>query len=883
MANEVKTIFTADPAPLFRTTDIAEARLKSFNTRLSAFGQNPTFGGSAPPSLVTRPVAAELAKANAVLDRFRQDNLRAERELTRQIETEEKTRTRLKIREAKLANDAAIREIRERERAERLSVRRGGSGNEFGEGVAGGLNLPVGAAAIGAIGGALAISFGKASLDATKEASNAQLQLQSITKETGQSYQKLTEQAKKFGEVNLLSNREAQSTFAQIANFANAAGRSDKLEEFRKRFSDLAAAKGINASQLGDISRQLNALTDEATDKLLNANPSAFYDKFAKSIGTTAEKLTDAQKRAAVFDEVLRKGALFDGTAAKRFDDATSATDKLAQKYDNLKESAGKALLPIVELADKAASSFLSVEGAQKNFNSNDPEAVRFNQNFLQNQRVAERIKTLRGQDKLISDAIANPLASSLNSELSKINIADSFFNPENRQKLIEAAKTAAQKTADNFKNSFNAVLSDNKSSLALLKLAQKQFYANQADYDPATRRQLAEGFENSINERAKSDAEKAKAEREKAKSELDKRTEDLKKAADKVRELGKQYNSVFDNLFQKTNSNNLFASVFTEGDKAITDLRKNLAGLAPELRAVAEQMQQKLTDESLFSARLDNKLNALDLRDSAASFRNPVKSKEQIESDTLVEKNRFNEILKRGTTFAQNPGAFIDAQNFSIAADRLKRGEIKEDEFNRIKERTKLREEDTAFFARLNNVSNQNPLGSTFNDLNRQSFIEAFARKLSAKPFDENLSFQERLDRQFNAVKSQFADTPEKRALADRKLISLTQGVDPSKLTSDQRDVAAAAREREAERLDQNESRAREQRQQQIELQTRIAVSNESLIGLAQKGGSEAVVKFIDQTSGGVELPPAATAKDTQKAYDDAYTGGTFYEDSRK
>lgn len=840
MPNVVRTDFVADAKQLFSTIDAVERRLKSSEAQIARFGQNPTFGGAvavAPAKIID----AELIKANSLVERYRSDNLRAERELTRQLETEEKQRARTKIREAKLANDQAIREIKERERAERAAL---SGGRGFGQGVSDGLNIPIGAAAVGAIGGFAAISFGKSSLDATKEAANGQLQLQAVNKETGISYQNLTAQAQKFGEVNLLSNRAAQSTFAQIANFANAAGRGDKLEEFRQRFSDLAAAKGINASQLGDISRQLNALTDEATDKLLNANPSAFYDKFAKSINKTADSLTDAEKRAAIFDEVLRKGAIFDGSAAKRFDAATSATDKLAQKYENLKESAGKAILPVAELAEKAASSFLSIGGAQKNFNSNDAGAVAFNRSFLQDQRVAETVKSLRASEKLIADAVAAPLASSLNSELAKINIADSFFNLDNRQKLIDAARKTASATADSFKASFTAVLSDKNSSLRLLQLGQKQFYANQADYDPATRRELAESFENSIAERAKEDAEKAKAAREKAKAELEKRAEDVKKATEKIKELARAYVSAFDSLYQKSGSNNPFVSVFSEADKSLKDLRENLKGLSPELRAVAEQMQQKLNNDSLFNARLENDFARFDLRQNAEELRN-------FKPKGIEDANKFFEdfIADGLKQISQANGGSFTRYNLTGAGNStfgFSQSDARNDLLN-VYER----------LAGGGSISRRR----TFQDLSEREKFDFLNR--------DNLSLQTRLGSAFDLAKNRTALTEEQQSLIDRKIISLAGGVRPEQLTESQRDILATANEKEAARREQSEARAQASRDAHTALLERVAASNERLTELAGKGGLAGIVRIIDETDGAVEIK-RPNADDVARAYQD-------------
>lgn len=130
----------------------------------------------------------------------------------------------------------------------------------------------------------------------------------------------------------------------------------------------------------------------------------------------------------------------------------------------------------------------------------------------------------------------------------------------------------------------------------------------------------------------------------------------------------------------------------------------------------------------------------------------------------------------------------------------------------------------------------------------------------------------QERLNRQLEFLR-RAGTTAEQRAEVDRRIIALTQGVDPAELTGSQREDAAAAREREAVRLEKAERDAVSERTANQQLQSKIAADIGKLVQLAEKQGVEAVIRVIDDTGGKVEsrLAKRPSDKDT-KAY---YGGG--------
>lgn len=667
--------------------------------------------------------------------------------------------------------------------------------------------------AIGAV-----VGFGNKALEAAKNADNGQRLLQATSKETGLAFADLTNQAKAFGEATLQSSAQANAGFAQITNFANAAGRADKLEQFSKAFADLAAAKGIDPSQIGDIARQLNALTDEATDKLLNANPSAFYDKFAKSIGKTADSLTDAEKRAAVFDETLKKGAIFTGEAEKRVNASASAVDRLSIKWDRVKESIGGAIIPLTEFLEKSVQLATADPKLYQRKDNSGNEAI------FADKRAREFAENLRASDARIREAQTNPLGNLQNFALSKVNLATGFFDLKERNKAIEAATKEATDFADNLRKRVEAALASKNQNL--IGLAQKELRPYLNLFDNETRGKLTDDF--SANDAAQLEKRVAKA-----KEETDKFTRSVDQGKSKVAELEKAYISFVDNAFAKSGSNNPFVSVFSEAEKAINSTRETLKGLSSDVRSTFEQLIQKQNDLALFSARLDNNLNVFDLREDASRFRG------------------------RGGGLEPNVDRAI--KNY-LAADPTNRGnQILAGDPNAQNDPTKKRElfELATFFAGSENGTNLDFLTTYLGRL-RLEATEGSSGDISS-----------RLQKQLAIVAGSNPKNQAEIDLANRKIIALTGSIDPGKLTDSQREAAASARIREAERLERAESEAKAQRAELIKVQKQVLAETAALRSVAEKEGLSGIVRIIDETKGAASVEQKApTPADTAKKY---------------
>jgi hypothetical protein len=139
-----------------------------------------------------------------------------------------------------------------------------------------------------------------------------------------------------------LSAGAAGDLAVEIAKLTTAAGQFGKAENVLRSFLDLGAARGMSAAQTLTAVRQSILGIDEGTDKLFGVNPSSLWKDYANAIGTTAGKLSDAEKQLALVAAAERAGALVKGEYAKRLETAAGKTEQLATSSEKLKAAFGR-------------------------------------------------------------------------------------------------------------------------------------------------------------------------------------------------------------------------------------------------------------------------------------------------------------------------------------------------------------------------------------------------------------------------------------------------------------------------------------------------------------------------------------------------------------
>ncbi|MCU6709778.1 hypothetical protein M6D81_13860 [Paenibacillus sp. J5C_2022] len=100
----------------------------------------------------------------------------------------------------------------------------------------------------------------------------------------------------------------------------------------------------VNATR--GIKMQNSELTDAAG---ITTNLSVMYDRYAKSIGTSAGKLTDAQKAQAAYNGMMSEAAMFAGNAETAMTGYTGAQSEFNQTLAMARAELGEAYMPTIQ------------------------------------------------------------------------------------------------------------------------------------------------------------------------------------------------------------------------------------------------------------------------------------------------------------------------------------------------------------------------------------------------------------------------------------------------------------------------------------------------------------------------------------------------------
>lgn len=508
--------------------------------------------------------------------------------------------------------------------------------------VSGGLDatgLPITAAAGGAVVVAGAISLTSKLVDGAYKGADANRVLAATAKETGKAYDVLTEKAEKFGALTAQAENDAKRSYASILQFAKAAGRTEQVDQFTQSLADLAAAKGIAADQLPTLIGQLKTGQDEVFDKLKGVNPSTLYDAYARSVGKTAESLTDLEKAQVRFDAILKDGALFSGEAEKRLGDISGKVDTLGASFSNLTTRIGNNLSPFFKAQIDnllAVGDFIKGKGLF----ASDEEKAKLREQARKDldERTKLIVQGLRESDQKIREAQKNPYGSLENLALSRVNIATGFNDPVVRQQSVDQAREQATKEAEAYKKSFEAVIADKNSSIPLLQLAQKEFEKVQNILPEDVKKRIRDGLSQAISDGVAKGFQKALSDENQTAKNL---TENLKKLVAGVagllpetrEKLIKDFESAIKSMSQKAQAvkeqvrdvlvqsagvNNPLVKLMADFESATERAEKRFgvfgANFAAQMAEIERQQLQAQINQQLF----ENNKKALDYQQQA-------------------------------------------------------------------------------------------------------------------------------------------------------------------------------------------------------------------------------------------------------------------------
>lgn len=192
--------------------------------------------------------------------------------------------------------------------------------------------------------------------------------IKSLTAEAQQmqmSYQGLTQLSKSLNvdieESTGLARELADKGFMTVTEAAEAVKTSLasglNIEETRKLIYSLADAAAYNrqanygwgeavVTTIQGIKQGNSTLTDAVG---VTTNLSVMYDKYAKSIGTSAGKLSDVQKIQAAYNGFIQDASIYAGNADKAMEGYTGSQARFNQTMQTARVELGESFMPIME------------------------------------------------------------------------------------------------------------------------------------------------------------------------------------------------------------------------------------------------------------------------------------------------------------------------------------------------------------------------------------------------------------------------------------------------------------------------------------------------------------------------------------------------------
>ncbi|MHC1696457.1 MAG: hypothetical protein AB9835_14560 [Eubacteriales bacterium] len=195
------------------------------------------------------------------------------------------------------------------------------------------------------------VNFGKQSVQAATDLSNAMIGLQSIIDGQGRSFSQAKAFINEYISDGLVPATEAITAYKNLA----LRGYDDsQIQQVLVALKDSAAFGRQASYSMGEaVASASEGLKNENSILVDNAgvtkNVAKMWEDYAKSIGTTANKLTQAQKIQAEVNGILEETRFQSGDAAKVAKTFSGQIQKLQFNFNSLKVAIGNAIMPLAE------------------------------------------------------------------------------------------------------------------------------------------------------------------------------------------------------------------------------------------------------------------------------------------------------------------------------------------------------------------------------------------------------------------------------------------------------------------------------------------------------------------------------------------------------
>ncbi len=136
------------------------------------------------------------------------------------------------------------------------------------------------------------------------------------------------------------------------------------LEQTREIMTATADAAAFNREKhlewdeaVRQVAQGIKMGNSELTDAAgITTNLSVMYERYAKSIGTTAAKLTEAQKIQAAYNGIISESAMFAGNADQALEGFAGTQTDFRQTIETARQEIGEAYIPALENMMKVVS-----------------------------------------------------------------------------------------------------------------------------------------------------------------------------------------------------------------------------------------------------------------------------------------------------------------------------------------------------------------------------------------------------------------------------------------------------------------------------------------------------------------------------------------------
>ena len=200
-------------------------------------------------------------------------------------------------------------------------------------------------------GAAAIIKFGRDSIKAASDLSNAWLGLGSIVEGQGKSFSRAKSFINDYISDGLVPLENAVTAYKNLASRGYS---TEEIEKVMIALKDSAAFGRQSSYTLGEaIQSAAEGLKNENSILVDNAgvtkNVYKMWEDYAKSIGTTVNKLTQQQKIQAEVNGIMEETKFQVGDAAKLAGTYSGQLAMLSFNFQQLKVAVGEALIPIAQ------------------------------------------------------------------------------------------------------------------------------------------------------------------------------------------------------------------------------------------------------------------------------------------------------------------------------------------------------------------------------------------------------------------------------------------------------------------------------------------------------------------------------------------------------